>query len=148
MKSENIQYIGGIFYKICQDVILKCVATAGIVTAEFLIDGILVKAMVALLFLILFDSITGVLAAKRTGDKIRSAKLFRTPVKIAIYFMLITAARIAEYSIPEFVSYLDEVVIAFLTLTEFISVLENIGKMGYAVPKQLLTKLKSLRDTK
>lgn len=148
MKDENIQYTVGLFAKICQDIFLKCMGTWLLVVSEFFIDDVLTKAITALFFLIIFDSITGVFAAKKTGDKIRSAKLVRTPIKIAIYFMLVTAARIAEYSLPAPIAYLDEVVLAFLTLTELISVMENIGKMGYAVPKQLLAKLISWRDEK
>lgn len=148
MKDENIQYTAGLFVKICQDVVIKCVGAWLLVVSNFFVDDVLTKALAALFFLIIFDSITGVLAAKRTGDKIRSAKLVRTPIKIAIYFMLITAARIAEYSIPDQIAYLDEVVLAFLTLTELVSVMENIGKMGYAIPKKLLANLISLRDEK
>ncbi len=62
--------------------------------------------------------------------------------------MLITTARLSEYSLPDVIGYLDETIIAFLCLTELISVLENTGKMGYAIPAQLLNKLKSWRDEK
>ena len=62
--------------------------------------------------------------------------------------MLITTARIAEFSLPEVIRYLDDTIIAFLTLTELISIIENTGKMGYAIPKKLLLKLKSIRDEK
>lgn len=148
MKDENIQYTAGLFAKICQDIVIKCLGAWLLVVSNFFVDDVLTKAITALFFLIIFDSITGVLAAKKTGDAIRSAKLVRTPIKIAIYFMLVTAARIAEYSLPTQIAYLDEVVLAFLALTELVSVMENIGKMGYAVPKQLLAKLIKLRDDK
>jgi len=148
MKDENISYLWGLFGKICQDVVVKCAATFLLVISNFFIDDLLTKAMLALLFLIVFDSLTGVLAAKKEGDKIRSAKLVRTAVKISIYFILITSARIAEYSVPAGISYIDEIVLAFLTLTELISVMENVGRMGFAIPKKLLVKLISIRDSK
>lgn len=148
MKNENIQYIGGFIGRVCSDVAVKCLATASLVISEFFFDGVLAKAMLALFFLVLFDWITGILATKHTGEHIKSSKIFRTPVKLVMYFMLIAVARIAEYSLPDLVRVLDETVIGFLTLTEFISVLENTGKMGYAIPKKLLNKLKSVRDEK
>jgi len=148
MKDENIQYVGSIFGNMCKNVFIKCVATAGMVISEFFVDGLLSKAMLAIFFLILFDWITGMLAAKATGIQIKSSKILRTPIKISIYFMLIVAARIAEFSLPEAIRYLDDTVVAFLALTELISVLENTGKMGYAIPKTLLSKLISWRDEK
>lgn len=148
MKEDNILYIGKLFANICHNVALKCVAGGALVVAEFFIDGVLAKSMIALFCLIMFDWITGVAAAKKTGHTIKSSKIVRTPVKLAIYFMLITCARIAEFSLPEFVSFLDETVLAFLVLTEFISILENTGRLGYAIPTKLLSKLVSLRDEK
>lgn len=148
MKEDNVKYIGTMFLKICQDVTLKCVAAGGLVISEFFLDSMLAKSMIALLFLMLFDWFTGILAAKVSGEVIKSSKILRTPIKIAIYFMLITTARLSEYSLPDVIGYLDETVIAFLALTELISVIENAGKMGYAIPKQLLNKLKSWRDEK
>lgn len=148
MKEDNVAYIGTLFGRVCRDVFLKCVATGGLVVAEFFVDGVLAKSMLAIFFLIIFDWVTGILAAKHTGITIKSSKIVRTPIKIAIYFMLITAARIAEFSLPEVIRYLDEAVIAFLALTELISVIENTGKLGYAIPKKLLNQLKSWRDEK
>ena len=133
---------------ICKDVTVKCVATGGLVIAEFFFDSLLAKSMIALLFLIIIDWITGIVAARVSGEVVKSSKILRTPIKIAIYFMLITTARLSEYSLPDVIGYLDETVIAFLALTEMISVIENAGKMGYAIPKQLLNKLKSWRDEK
>lgn len=148
MKEDNIKYLGTLFVKMCGDVAIKCIGTGLLVMSEFFVDGVMTKALLALFFLILFDWITGIRAAKISGEVIKSSKIIRTPIKIAIYFMLITAARIAEFSLPGAIRYLDETVIAFLTLTELISVIENTGQMGYAVPKKLLNKLKSLRDEK
>lgn len=146
MKEDNIKYLGIMFGKICSDIAVKCVATGALIIAEFFIDGILAKAIAGLFFLIIFDWITGIFAARKTGQIIKSSKIVRTPIKIAVYFMLIVCARIAEYSLPHTIGYLDELVIAFLTLTELISVIENTGKMGYAIPMKLLKKLQNLRD--
>lgn len=148
MKEDNIKYIITMFGNMCKDTAIKCIATGTLVVTEFFVDAMLTKAIVAIFFLILFDWITGIFAAKVSGDVIKSSKIIRTPIKIVVYFMLITGARIAEYSLPEIVGFLDDTVIAFLALTELISVLENTGKMGYAIPKKLLQKLIYWRDEK
>lgn len=148
MKEDNAKYIGTVFLKICEDVTVKCIAAGGLVISEFFLDSMLAKSMLALFCLMIVDWLTGILAARETGEAIKSSKILRTPIKIAIYFMLITTARLAEYSLPDVIGYLDETMIAFLVLTEFISIIENTGKLGYAVPKQLLSKLKSWRDEK
>lgn len=148
MKEDNIHYVGTLFGKVCSDIFLKCLGVATIIISEFFVDSILSKAMLAVFCLVIFDWVTGIFAAKISGEHIKSSKIIRTPIKIAIYFMLIASARIAEYSLPDVIRYLDETVIAFLALTELISLLENTGKMGYAIPKKLLNKLKSMRDEK
>ncbi len=148
MRSDNISYIGGVFVKICENLTIKCIFAGSLVISEFFLDSVLAKSMIALFFLIIFDLITGIFAARVSKERIKSAKVVRTPIKIAIYFMLITVTRLAEYSLPDVVGYLDETMIAFLVLTELISNIENVGKMGYVIPKVLLKKLKSLRDEK
>ena len=146
MGENNFTYLIKLFGNVCKDVALKCTATGVLVISEFLIDDVLAKAMLGLFILVIFDWITGTMAAHKTGEHIKSAKVFRTPVKLVVYFMLITGARIAEYSLPDMVHFLDEAVIAFLSMTELISLIENTGKMGYAIPLKLLKKLKNLRD--
>lgn len=146
MKEDNIRYVGSMVGKICSNIVIKCFATGALVATEFFVDGVLVKAMIAVFFLVIFDWITGIFAAKASGLPIKSSKIIRTPIKIVVYFMLISGARIAEYSLPAGIHFLDETVIAFLALTELISVIENTGTMGYAVPKKLLSVLKHIRD--
>jgi toxin secretion/phage lysis holin len=92
------------------------------------------------------DCLTAIWAAYKSGETIKSAKIFRTPVKIVIYFGLIYFARITEYGLPELLTILDETVIAFCVVTELISIMENVNKMGYPVPTKLLSKLINVRD--
>jgi phage-related holin len=146
MEENNFTYLINLAGNVCKDVFLKCAGTGILVISEFLVDDVLAKAMLGLLILILFDWVTGTMAARHTGDHIKSAKIFRTPVKIVVYFMLVTGARISEYSLPDMVHFIDETVVAFLTLTEMISLLENTGKMGYPIPIKILKKLRKLRD--
>lgn len=125
---------------------IKTFAAALLSVTGFLFDGLLREAMLALLILLIFDFITGVAAAKREGQEISSHSAFRTAVKIAVYFLLISAGRMAEATIGSTLPFIDEAVLAFLGVTELISILENVGRLGYAVPLKLLNKLKDYRD--
>lgn len=105
------------------------------------------KAIIAILILIIFDFITGISAAKISGEEIKSAKVLRSAIKTFVYLLLISAGHMFELT-TSLISFADDMLIAFLAVTELISLIENAGKMGFAVPNQLLNKLKSYRDTK
>jgi len=79
--------------------------------------------MVALVF---FDSITGVMAAKKRGEDITAAKLWRTGAKLTAYMIGFLACRGIEvvYSIPMPYIFSVPVVIA-----EFKSNIENIEEV-------------------
>jgi len=66
---------------------------------------------------------------------------------IVLYFSLISFAFQAEKSFLDFLP-IDETVIAFLSITELISIMENMANMGYVVPKKLLKQLRDYRDNK
>ena len=100
-----------------------------------------------LLFLILIDSITGVYAAWTTKEVITSRKMLRSAFKVVVYGILLASSHVVEVVLPGTL-FIEEIVSSFLALTEFISIIENAGKMGYGIPKQLLKKLQKLRDSK
>lgn len=99
----------------------------------------------ALFALIVFDFITGVLSAYHTGEPIRSKGIVRTSFKIAVYGLLVSAGHLSD-TISPFPAFIQDAITTFLALTELISIIENVGKMGYAIPKKLLYKLQRLRD--
>lgn len=105
------------------------------------------KAMTALLILIVFDFFSAVLVAKKNGEPIESAKVFRTGLKIVVYFVMISAGHLTNVAVGQFFP-LDTVIIGFLAVTELISIMENAGKAGYAVPQQLLNQLYEYRNRK
>lgn len=112
-----------------------------IVIASYLFDPTQTSVYIALALLIIADFLFGVSATIKTGDKIQSAKLRRTAIKFMIYFGMIAACRISEYALP--FHMLDEVVAGYLVATELVSILENAGRMGYAVPLKILAKLQN-----
>ena len=101
----------------------------------------------ALIVLILIDFITALIAKYKIGEKIESRKALKTATKLTVYALFVSGAHLTE-KIVLGSTFIDEVVISFLALTELISIIENIGLMGYVVPKKLLNQIKNLRDSK
>lgn len=93
-------------------------------------------ALSALFALCIFDFFFGVAASRHGGEPIRSSKVARTAIKIVVYFTLVAAARVTEYTVV--LTFLDETVIGFLAATELLSIMENTGRLGFAVPRKLV----------
>lgn len=127
---------------------LKAVLGFLFVALSFGFDSLHTKALIALMVLLWGDSISAMFVAYKTGVVISSAKFFRTPIKIAIYYGLIYFMHITEYGFPEPVRYLDDMMIAFALATEMLSILENIEKLGYPVPNKIIRALINIRDNK
>jgi uncharacterized membrane protein len=74
------------------------------------------------------DTITGVKAAKKEGQKISSKGLYRTTEKIVVYFVAILIFEAAKntFSIPFPITYM---VAMMISATELFSVAENIKKI-------------------
>lgn len=141
-----IHYCANILYKVCQYWPIKASLSLFFVIAAFLFDPNLNTQMWALLALIVFDMLTAIISELKNGNPIQSRKMFKSAVKIVIYFLLVSAGFMVEHTIP--LRLIDEAVIGFLALTELVSVIENFGRAGYSVPKQLLAQLKKLKYEK
>ena len=126
---------------------IKSISSVALTIAAYLVGAEHIDAMNALMLLVVIDFITGLSSAKSTGEIITSKKSMRSAIKVVVYSLLVTSAHLAENVLPGD-SFFENIVISFLALTEFISILENIGRMGYAVPLKLLNKLQELRDQK
>lgn len=74
------------------------------------------------------DTITGVKAAKKEGQKISSKGLYRTTEKIVVYFVAILIFEAAKntFSIPFPITYM---VAMMISATELFSVAENIKRI-------------------
>jgi phage-related holin len=137
----------------------KALMGAAFSVFTFLFDGTLVRsAGGALVMLILLDTITALVAAKKNGTEIQSRKMLRTVWKILIYFTAVSAGHQVEIAanyhetsnifLDLTVGSIEEYVLTFLAITEFTSVLENIGRAGYAIPLKLLNKLEDYKDSR
>lgn len=143
---EHTSYIAQIMQKIFFAWQTKIVSGIGLTILSFMFDALQRDALLALLILIIIDFFSALLAAYNTDEAIRSAKIFRTALKIVVYFLLVSAGFLAERAIP--LGIIDEIILGFLVATELISVLENAARAGYAVPTGLLNTLKDFKMKK
>jgi toxin secretion/phage lysis holin len=137
-------YVG---YKICENVYIKLLAALGLTTIGFLYDELLKTSIAALVVLVIFDFILGIWCAFKTGKRIQSAKIFRTSLKLTIYMMLISAGYLTERA-TQLLPFVDDTIIAFLAVTELISLLEHAACLGLAIPKKLLNQLEDFQHSR
>lgn len=130
-----MEYIKHIFLKLGHSADFKFFGAIFMGAFSFLFDETHTLALSAVFFLVIIDFFFGISASRKTGEAIRSSKVVRTAIKLVVYFSLIAAARVSEYALP--FDFLDGTVIGFLAATELLSILENAGRMGYAVPRIL-----------
>lgn len=90
-------------------------------------------AMIAVLILIMIDTITGIIAARRSKETITSKKFGGVVTKFVIYQTLIIAANLCELYLFPLLPFL-KISLAFLAITEFGSIGENFQKAtGYSI---------------
>lgn len=94
---------------------------------------------------ILLDTTTGLLKAHRNHN-ISSSGFFRFALKFVVYFSLLATGSLLDKVLPgtDILSFLS-IMGAFLSLTESLSVLENVAGLGYAVPTKILSTLRLAR---
>lgn len=124
---------------------LKMVWSVLITIMGYLVGAQHFEMIYALMFLAMIDFITGLFSAKINGLEITSKKSMRSASKFVVYILFIAAAHLSESILPG-ETFFENIVTSFLALTEFISIIENIGGMGFAIPQQLLNKLRKYRD--
>ena len=126
-------------------VFIKTFGSASISILALLIGSQRFQVVGLLLILTIFDFITAIAVTYKTGELIESRKALKTVVKIVVYCLFISSANLTE-SIALGTSWMADMVVSFLAITEMISIIENIGRMGYAIPKKLLNDLSKLKN--
>lgn len=144
--SETINYLEYTLLSAFSISKFKSLCIIGLVIYEFMFDVAQTKTLLALFILILLDFITGISAAKIRGEPIRSSKIKHSALKLLAYYAVISGAHLAESSLNSYIAFLDDAVIAFFMVTELISLMENIGRMGYKVPSKLLNQLNDIGE--
>lgn len=115
--------------------VLKWGAALLAVSCEYLFGTVIVRNMAFAAFGLMFlDTITGFVAATSTGHPITSAKLSRILVKVVAYGASIIVVAVVTQHVPGINAAHHAVVTIVLTwimLTEAVSILENVVKMGF-----------------
>lgn len=149
MGIQQIEYLQDLLVKIINWPSFKFIGATAISLAGILFDSITYDAIIALLILMAFDFVTAIIVAYKTGQPIQSARIIRSALKVAVYMLLVSSGHLAEVGINVDMfplNFIDETIIGFLVVTELISIIENAGKMGYAIPNKLLNKLNQYKN--
>lgn len=96
--------------------------------------------------LVIFDTLTGFMKAFHER-KLSSSGFFRFAPKIVIYVILMATGALLDKLAEGFVVKALTIVTTFLAMTEALSILENIGGLGYPIPKALISVLKLAKDS-
>lgn len=124
---------------------IKALISTVLLLLEFFLGAENQLIVTALVSLILIDFTTGVAAAYKNKIEVTSRRAVKSAFKVAMYGLLVAAGHLTDVAVLN-ANVFDRAVVAFLAVTELISIIENVGKMGYAIPKKLLGKLQNLRD--
>lgn len=101
-------------------------------------------AMVAVGILIIIDTITGMIAAKYSGETITSKKMGGAITKSLVYQLLIISAHLCETYLFTIIPFV-KISIGFLAMVEFTSISENFQK---ATGKNLIKYIRTFLDEK
>lgn len=134
-----------IIQTMAEPTILKVLASF-IVAFAFFFGDVHTQGVIAVLMLMIFDTLVGVRASWVEGQAITSRKLSRVIQKSIVYLMAISAGYFTDITIGWHI--VQATMIGFIGATEFISIIENVGRLGYQTPKKLLNQLKDFQSEK
>jgi len=143
MKQEVnmfIKYISGLFAKIGSGAVWGGYL-AGVLGWLFSFVIPIKDFLILTTALVILDLITGVLAAKKRGEKIRSRALMRTTIKLTLYFSALLATQGVQVVFAEKIplTYITAFTIA---ITELKSLLENVDAgTGSRLAKMIIDKI-------
>lgn len=115
--------------------------TFGFFFGDFHTQGIL-----AVLMLMTFDTILGVMASWQEGKPITSRRFGRVVQKGSVYMIAISAGYFTDNTIGWHM--VQSTMVAFIAVTEFLSINENMGRLGFETPKKLLNQLEGFKSQK
>jgi len=110
----------------------------------FFFNELYAVGIIAVAMLMVFDAITGIMASVYEKKEISSQRFARSVKKGIVYFIAISAGHFADQTLAiAAIRFVESTMITFVGATEFISIIENIARMGFAVPKKLLNQVKA-----
>lgn len=97
--------------------------------------------------LVLADAVTGIWAALKRGEKVKSAALRRTVSKTIIYQMAVICGFLLERYLIGDILPISKIVAGMIGIVEFTSIMENLNTVyGGNLFKNILKKLGSQND--
>lgn len=120
--------------------VAKCLGAIGILLFQFSYGTIGFSIVAAVILLIIIDTITGIIGAYKQKQPISSRRFFDSIVKLLLFPMIIAAASITQTALGTTVLFLPQVVAGYLAMHEFLSIVENFGKIGYKIPQKVLNR--------
>jgi toxin secretion/phage lysis holin len=133
----DIEMVKHTFTRIVDMLPLKAIAAIFGVIGSWIFNGE-TQILVSVYVLILLDTTTGAAYAAKTKT-ISSRGIYRTAVKCLVYFVMLTVGRIVDKHAP--IQFAAPIMDSFLVMTEALSILENLAKLGFPVPTKLMQKL-------
>lgn len=118
----------------------KCLGAVGILVLQFSFGTIGFQIILAVILLIIIDTITGIVGAYKQKDPISSKRFFDSVIKLIFFPMIIAAASITQTAIGTEILFLPQIVAGYLAMHEFLSTVENFGKIGYKIPQKVLNR--------
>ena len=112
----------------------------GILLLQFSFGTIGFKIVFAVVLLIIIDTLTGLVGAYKQKQVISSKRFFDSVIKLIFFPMIIAAASIAQTAIGTTMLFLPQIVAGYLAMHEFLSIIENFGKIGYKIPQKILNR--------
>src|SRR5690606_10180827 len=132
--------------------VVKWIATmAGALAGYFLPSEDLKKLAIITFATVLFDTVTGMIAAGREGEPIQSRKFSRVDAKLLAYPIAVMMATMIVDVIPGASQLYPAAAAAALALifaTEALSVIENLDRIGVPMPQFVRDAISKFRDEK
>lgn len=135
-----ISYTGETCSALASGFFAKCLSAIGILLIQFSFGTIGFQIVAAVIMLIIIDTITGVIAAYKQKNVISSKRFFDSVVKLLLFPLIIAAASITQTGIGTTLLFLPQLVAGYLAMHEFLSIVENFGRIGYKIPQKVLNK--------
>lgn len=141
-----IQKTSHLSFEICKDVLSS---VASLPFHKMIVTGILCtythvlndgKAFIAVFALVILDAVVGVARAIKENKFKWSQGFKRSCQKFFVYVIMLLASGVLDIQFPG--EYATTTMKSFLMVTESISIMENIGNMGWPVPLKLMQFLK------
>jgi len=140
-KFEHIiQYTGETCSALLTGFFGKCLGAIGILLLQFSFGTIGFQIIIAVILLIIIDTFTGIVGAYKQKEPISSKRFFDSVVKLLLFPMIIAAASITQTGIGTTILFLPQLVAGYLAMHEFLSIIENFGKIGYKIPQKILNR--------